>query len=150
MAVEATVADCRGNDLHRVIEDRLERAGATLLALPTTGWPSGMRCGWGEVVNDYREAYGWSAATVQPATPSAAAISAMDEAMSWLSLIPDSNQMARRIVAARSLVSAITGRHVFTWRRLGEKLSLHHTIVQRWHAQGIGHIVQALLVREIA
>jgi hypothetical protein len=54
----------------------------------------------------------------------------------------------RRIVGARSLVHPITDRHLFPWRRLGKALGADHKAVQRWHAQGIGMIVEALKAAE--
>jgi hypothetical protein len=51
---------------------------------------------------------------------------------------------APRFVDARSLVSPITDRHLFTWRRLGTLLGADHKAIQRWHAQGIDLIVKAL------
>ena len=44
--------------------------------------------------------------------------------------------MLRRIVGARSLVHPMTGRHLYSWRRLGTAIGADHKAVQRWHAQG--------------
>jgi len=71
----------------------------------------------------------------------------MDEATSWVSLIPLDRYVLRRIVGARSLVHPITQRHLFPWRRLGAALGADHKAVQRWHAQGVDIIVAALNVR---
>jgi hypothetical protein len=68
----------------------------------------------------------------------------MDEAMGWIGLIPDDRYVLRRIVGARSLVSPMTDRHIFPWRRLGAAIGADHKAVQRWHAEGIGLIVAAL------
>ena len=76
--------------------------------------------------------------------PSAASITRMDEALSWISLIPVEKYVLRRIVGARSLVHPISERHLFTWRRLGDLLGADHKAVQRWHAQGIDLIVHLL------
>jgi hypothetical protein len=123
---------------------RLEEAGATLLALPGTGWSTRLRSSSLEIVRTALEAYGWEAARIRPATPSAEKIDRMDEAMAWILLIPLDRYVLRRVVGARSLVHPITDRHLYTWRRLGVALGADHKAVQRWHAQGIAMIVAAL------
>jgi hypothetical protein len=123
---------------------RLEEAGATLLALPGTGWSTKLRSSSLEIVRTALEAYGWSEARIRPSVPSAEKITRMDEAMSWIPLIPLDRYVLRRVVGARSLVHPITDRHLFPWRRLGKALGADHKAIQRWHAQGIGLIVAAL------
>lgn len=123
---------------------RLEEAGATLLALPGTGWSTRLRGSSIEIVRTALEAYGWEASRIRPAVPSAAKIDRMDEAMAWIPLIPLDRYVLRRVVGARSLVHPITDRHLYTWRRLGVALGADHKAVQRWHAQGIALIVAAL------
>jgi len=123
---------------------RLEEAGATLLALPSTGYSTRLRTSSLEIVRTALEAYGWSDARIRPAVPSAERIDRMDEAMSWISLIPNDRYVLRRVVGARSLVHPLTDRHLYPWRRLGKALGADHKAVQRWHAQGISSIVAAL------
>jgi hypothetical protein len=123
---------------------RLEEAGATLLALPGTGWSTRVRSTSIEIVRTALEAYGWDAARIRPAVPSAEKIDRMDEAMAWVALIQDSRFVLRRVVGARSLVHPVTDRHLYSWRRLGTVLGADHKAVQRWHAQGIVMIVAAL------
>jgi hypothetical protein len=123
---------------------RLEEAGAALLALPGTGWSTRMRGSSLEVVRAAIESYGWTTNRIRPPVPSAARITRMDEAMSWLLLVPIDRYVLRRIVGARSLVHPVTERHLFPWRRLGAALGADHKAVQRWHAQGIDLIVTAL------
>jgi hypothetical protein len=127
------------------IEARLEHAGAVLLALPATGTrPAGFRCGMPPIVREYAQSYGWEQAPMRPAVPSAADIDAMDQALAWLSLIPTDRYVLRRIVAARCLVAPLTGRHLYSWRRLGRALGADHRAVQRWHADGIRCIARGL------
>ena len=124
---------------------RLEEAGATLLALPGTGWSTRLRSSSLEIVRTALESYGWTASTrIRPPVPSAERISRMDEAMGWISVIPLDRYVLRRIVGARSLVHPITERHLFPWRRLAAALGADHKAVQRWHAQGIGLMVAGL------
>ena len=139
---KAIVCDCP-IDADYVIF-RLEEAGATLLALPGTGWTTRLRGSSIEIVRTALEAYGWEAARIRPAVPSADKIDRMDEAMAWIPSIPLDRYVLRRVVGARSLVHPITDRHLYTWRRLGVALGADHKSVQRWHAQGITMIVAAL------
>jgi hypothetical protein len=128
-----------------LVIQRLEAAGATLLAMrDRSPWPAGFRSGMPEVLHDAREAYGWSTEPCRAALPDAVAIDAMDDAYRWLALIPQHRHVLRRIVAARSLVHPLTGRHIVHWRRLGEVIRADYRAAQRWHAQGIGEIVRAL------
>ena len=123
---------------------RLEEAGATLLALPATGWTTRLRSSSLEIVRTALEVYGSQAARIRPSVPGADKIDRMDEALSWIPLIPVERYVLRRVVGARSLVHPVTDRHLFTWRRLGKALGADHKAIQRWHAQGIGLIVAAL------
>ncbi len=67
---------------------RLEEAGATLLALPGTGWSTRLRASSLEIVRAAVESYGWSEKHIRPPIPSAARITRMDEALAWIPLIP--------------------------------------------------------------
>jgi hypothetical protein len=123
---------------------RLEEAGATLLALPSTGWTTKLRVSSLELVRAAVENSGWTEQRVRPAVPSASRISRMDEALGWITLIPLDRYVLRRIVGARSLVSPTTDRHLFPWRRVATAIGADHKAVQRWHRQGIDMIVAAL------
>ena len=129
---------------------RLEEAGATLLALPGSGWSPRLRSSSLEIVRVAIESYGWTTKRIRPPVPSAARITRMDEAMGWISLIPVDRYVLRRIVGARSLVHPITERHLFPWRRLAAVLGADHKAVQRWHGQGIDLVVSELNKREVA
>lgn len=140
---QAPAADVRPFDTE-LVTYRLEEAGATLLALPGSGWSTRLRSSSLEIVRTAIESYGWTANRIRPAIPSAARISRMDEAMGWISLIPIDRYVLRRIVGARSLVHPITERYLFPWRRLAAAIGADHKAVQRWHAQGIDLIVAGL------
>ena len=124
---------------------RLEEAGATLLALPTTGYSTRLKVSHLDVVREVCEASAEGGGRIRPPVPSAARISRMDEALGWIALIPRERTVLRRIVGARSLVNPVTERHLFSWRRLGGVVGADHKAVQRWHAQGIEMIVAAVL-----
>lgn len=136
-----TVTD--GDDAALVVV-RLEEAGATLLALPGSGYTTGMRCGMPEVIHDVREAYGWLSARVRPPIPSAQKIDRMEEAWGWLKYIPADRYVLRKIVGARCLVHPTTDRHLFSWPRVATAVGADRRAVQNWHAEAIGLIVAEL------
>ena len=117
---------------------RLEEAGRTLLALPPTGWTTKLRTSNIDVVRSAAESYGYNtSARLRPAMPDSQAITRMDEALAWLTLIPRDRYVLRRIVGARALISPLTDKHLYPWRRLATLLGADHKAIQRWHAQGI-------------
>ena len=106
---------------------RLEEAGRTLLALPGTGWSTRLRLSKLDIVHSALESYGWGAKAVRPAVPSASRITGMDEALSWIPLIPQQQYVLRRIVGARALVHPITDRHLVTQsRRVPRRFGAFH------------------------
>ncbi len=123
---------------------RLEEAGETLLALPGTGYSTKLRTSSLDIVRTALENYGWSESRIRPPVPSSTKITRMDEALAWILLIPRENYVLRRIVGARCLVSPVTERHLFPWRRLAVAMGADHKAIQRWHAQGISIIVAGL------
>jgi len=139
--------DTCGSHIGRLDADtviyRLEEAGSTLLSLLAPACRLGCPTG-ADVMRTALESYGWDVVRIRPPAPSSEKITRMDEAMSWLSLIPPEKYILRRVVGARSLVHPITDRHLFLWRRLSAALGADHKAVQRWHAQGIEMIMKAL------
>jgi len=123
---------------------RLEHAGRTVLALPGSGYTTGMKTGALDFVRTAVESYGYTRISIRPAAPTRRAITDMDESYAWLSLIPDSDVLSRRVVGARSLVSPITDRHLYSWRKLGNALRMDYKAVQGRHDQGIAQIVTEL------
>ena len=123
---------------------RLEEAGTTLLALPNTGPSTRLVQSGLEWVRDAAESYGAVRARLRPAIPSAAQITRMDQAYRWVSRIPEDKYVLRRVVGARSLVHPMTGRHLYSWRRLATAVGADHKAVQRWHSQGIDLITKVL------
>jgi hypothetical protein len=128
---------------------RLEEAGRSLLALPPTGYSTKLRLNTLDVVRSALEGYGWEAyrgeqVRMRAPVPDAARITRMDEALAWIPLIPQDRYVLRRIVGCRALVSPLTERHLYPWRRIGTLLGADHKAVQRWHAQGIDMIVAAV------
>lgn len=138
--------DAAGIDAAYLVQ-RLEAAGATLLALPQRGYSTRMSSGGLEFVREAMEAYGWSEARVRPAMPTSRAITAMDEAYGWMRFIPQDRFVLRRIVGARSLVHPVTDRHLFPWNRIGKLIGADHKAIQRWHAEAISLILREILRR---
>lgn len=134
----------------RAVIARLEEAGATLLALPQSGFSTRLRTSSLDVVRSALDAYGQGEARIRPPAPSARKIDEMEQALAWIPLIPLERYVLRRIVGARALVSPLTGRHVFTWRRLAASVGADHKAVQRWHGQGVAMIVAALATTALA
>ncbi len=128
---------------------RLEEAGRTLLALPASGYNTRCRTGSFDIVRSALESYGWSSQPIRPSIPPAAQITRMDEALGWISLIPQDRYVLRRVVGARTLVNPLTDRHLFSWRRLALVLGADHKAVQRWHALGIDMVVSAVNERQL-
>ena len=124
---------------------RLEEAGHTLLCLPRTGPTTTLRQTRHQYVADALESYAPSdAGRPRPPVPPATRITRMDQALAWIPLIPVDKLVLRRIVGCRCLVSPLTGRHLFSWRRLARLLGADHKAIQRWHATGIDTIVATL------
>ena len=123
---------------------RLEEAGRTLLALPNSGPSTRLKTSRLEIVRAAQDAFATGETRMRLPVPPAARITRMDEALSWITLIPVERYVLRRIVGARCLVSPLTERHQFSWRRLGQLLGADHKAIQRWHAEGIDLIVAAL------
>ena len=123
---------------------KLEEAGQTLLALPNTGPSTRLVQSGLEWVRDASESYGHAKLRLRPAVPSPAQITAMDEALAWIPLIPVDKYILRRVVGARCLVNPLTGRYLFAWRRIATAVGADHKAVQRWHAQGVALIVASL------
>ena len=126
---------------------RLEEAGCSILALPMSGHTTHLRASRMEWAEGIIQNSDWRRSKVRPAPPTAAQISRMDQAFGWLSLIPDEKFVLRRVLSARSLINPLTGRYLFSWRRIATAVGADHKAVQRWHAQGIDLLV-SLLNRE--
>jgi hypothetical protein len=128
-----------------MVGHRLEAAGMTLLAMRTpSAYPAGVRSAMPDVLREAIEAYGWTDEPSRAAVPDAAEITRMDVAYGWLRLIPQNRHVLRRIVAARSLVSPETCRHIMTWKRIAVLLGADSRAIKSWHTHGIAIIVGAL------
>jgi hypothetical protein len=123
---------------------RLEEAGRTLLAIPAASRLEKIRVSARFVgLRSSLEDVGYSSAKMKRHVD-ASSIDRMDETLAWLLLIPDDRYVLRRIVGVRLLVSPLTQKHLYPWRRLAAIMGADHVAVQRWHCQGIDLIVAGL------
>lgn len=120
---------------HEEVISRLEEAGRTLLSLPPERAAGHCRTSIWEYVRE--PVHSMALPRKSEPTPSPKDVSRMDEALRWPMLIPLDKFVLRRIVCARMMVSPLTGRHLFPWRRISTLLGADHKAIQRWHAQGI-------------
>jgi hypothetical protein len=140
----------RGPEVSRnYVVGRLEEAGRTILILPEAARWSRLTTHMQSFMAETIQREGYAAGALK-LTAEPAAIDRMDEAFGWLSLIAMDRYVLRRIVGARSLVNPLTGKHLYSWRRVAGLLRCDHKAVQRWHAQGIDLIVQVLRERHPA
>ena len=85
---------------------RLEEAGATLLALPGTGWSTRLRASSLEIVRAAVESYGWSEKHIRPPIPSAARITRMDDDSRLIELVGHGGDWATRLSSRHRAISA--------------------------------------------
>lgn len=120
------------------IETWLEWAGQRLLSLGTSSpKPKGYKTNWPDYVPDTR-AYGYSPERLRPAKVPSAEIALMDELLLLPQLVHDIT--ARRVVNARSLVTPVSGRYLYSWSRLSFMLHLDRRTVVRMHYNGLCEI----------
>ena len=65
---QTAAADARNFDTETVIH-RLEEAGASLLALPGSGWSTKLRSSSLDIVKSAVESYGWTTSRIRPTDP---------------------------------------------------------------------------------
>jgi Domain of unknown function (DUF6362) len=82
---------------------------------------------------------------LRPPVPSAEQITRMDEALSWLALIPNERHVLRRIVGLRSTTNPMTGAHLYSWLRIADTVRADCRAIKAWHKQGIDLIVNGLM-----
>jgi hypothetical protein len=122
----------------------LRRAGMTLMALPHTGPTLGIRLRSLEIVHAVEDAQE-ERRMVNRWQPSSHDIAAMDAVFpAWLQFIPVTNHKIRLTIGLRSLIRPSTERHIWTWKRIGDRLHCSDEWARQWHAKGVDMIVGAL------
>ena len=128
-----------------LVEARLLAAGRTLMALHVPGVrPGGYRSGMPEVLQEAIEAYGYNRVRARAAPPQAREIAAMDQALSWIRLLPADRVVMRRIVGARMLCRPEQDRPLLGWRVIAARVGASHEAVRGWHAIALTMIVGRL------
>lgn len=121
------------------INRRIEHAGATLRCLrikhPST-----------QLAQMRPEASPWDDNDLYP-MPSARDVTLMDEALSWMTLIP--NQVHRRLVSLRSKFHPTKMKHMHSWRMCGEIIQINHVSAKSWHGRAIALLADTLSGTEI-
>ena len=121
------------------------RPGARLMALHVPGVrPGGYRSGMPEVLQEAIEAYGYNRVRARTAPPQAREIAAMDQALSWIRLLPADRVVMRRIVGARMLCRPEQDRPLLGWRVIAARVGASHEAVRGWHAIALTMIVGRL------
>jgi hypothetical protein len=126
---------------------RIEHAGATLRCLRVRSPSTLLARGRIEIVQSAGAEMVPDRTRLAYPLPSARDVSLMDEALSWIWLIP--NQVKRRVVSMRSQFHPYQEKNIISWRRCGEILGADHKTVKIWHGQAIGVIAAALQGVEI-
>ncbi len=129
----------------RTVLDRLQTAHGTLAMLPMQRWPQGyaLNCSHlGLVLASGRQDRSAKASSLP--SPTRQAISEMEEALSWLDLLPDPPSDVRTAVQMRCLTSPYTGAIHMTWIAIGELLDCSHTHARTLCLEGISIITEAL------
>ncbi len=120
---------------------QLAEAGATLRALAVRGCaPGGYRTAWPGFRLDPEGEPPAGGERDRSPQPMPAAISAMDQVLTWPQLIPAGRVRERRAVLARA-----DGR---SWRRIGAELGLSHEGARKVHHAGVTRIAAALNRRQ--
>lgn len=128
------------------VQQRLEEAGATLLCIPAGRFsrPLMRTASWAEIARLFGDMTGELAAPEKRAwpTPSAARIAAMDDALPWLLLIAEEGP--RKLTAARLLTHPISGKPLYSWRKLAATTGVHRETLARWYENACDEIAVAL------
>ena len=98
---------------------RIEHAGATLRCLRVRSPSTLLARGRIEIVQNIGAEMGPERTRLAYPVPSARDVSLMDEALSWIWLIP--NQVKRRVVSMRSQFHPYQEKNIISWRRCGRE-----------------------------
>ncbi|GBQ32225.1 hypothetical protein HLH34_04365 [Gluconacetobacter azotocaptans] len=129
------------------VAGRLFEAACTLAAMPMHGLkPAGCRVAWPEVVAEAD--LNWINAIPDDAMrmprPTSDAISRMDEAMGWISMIDGDCINWRRVVCMRMIVHPISHRYRWSWRKIGDRLHIDHHTAKSWHSLAVAVIAKKI------
>lgn len=122
------------------VQSWLEWAGMRLLAMPGQNpFPASQRALWPDYPQDANTAYGYTDVPLRAGRPTKAEIPIVDEILTLPLLVQ--NQTERRIVQARSLVTPISQRYLYSWSKIARMLHTDRRAVIRWHMHGLRDII---------
>ena len=131
-----------------IVETRLYEAGRSLVALRVSGLrPATYRSGMPDFQREVVESYNVASADYRVSPPTAREIDAMDQALTWIQLLPGSNtdeMRVRKLVGARILCSPKTDRPFYSWRQLGKEIGASHTTAKTLFLDAVSTITRAL------
>ncbi len=144
------------------IRAKIESAGRTLTMFPVGfGRPQGHRSGWPETMKEmiiFMQDDGKGLEIIMPemevlkARASLREVTELDEVIGW---IQDYASYCRRRNIRPACVQLlwdamrhhhVSGRRIWSWRRLGRKYQISHETARRWYEDGVSRI--AMLQRE--
>lgn len=119
------------------VAEWLDEAAQTLAALPATGTRPSAKCvNWPDVLFDPEDLDWFRESDDRMPRPTAAQVRRMDAALSWMSLIGQSDIKLRRVINMRLVVHPISGMNRWNWEKIGEKMGVTDTTAKRWHKRG--------------
>lgn len=128
----------------REVRAIMESAGATIIAMQVKGaWPSGYRSCMPEVKREFSDLIGAAKENkISMPRPSLRAMSELDLAMDWLSHLGfycrDKNMSyVARAVSIGMLHHPLSGRRLYSWRAVAEKMHCSKNTAQAWYDDGI-------------
>jgi hypothetical protein len=121
----------------------LEWGGSRLLSMRLSSpSPKSHRVAWPEYAPDPNVAYGYGTNRLRAAIPSSEEIELMDAILALIAIID--TPLERRIVSARSLVTPITSKYLYSWSTLATMLHLDRRTVAGKYKRGLGLIHNGL------
>jgi len=136
------------------IKRRIEDAGETEIALRVTGcYPAKYKAAWPDYPQEPSESYGYNETTMKPPQPTASDITDWEEVMEWRFRLSKHCRRKKclhfaRMVVLGSLGDPITGKRLYSWRKIGKMIKRDHKTAKSWYDSGI-QMLTDLLNREI-
>lgn len=125
------------------IASRFDEAGMTLARLPGGMWTADMIAAVGD--DD-----GPLESEIEQRKPTPREIDRMDETLSWVAVLPAAPDPLRLLIQKRLVRSARTGRHRYSWRKLGRVLGVSHHTARDWHARALETIARKICVPHVS
>lgn len=121
------------------VKERLEDAGCTEMMLPSVSGPNSSGTYWPDYVNEYKDDIKHENTRLRPTLEQ---MNNWDEVMLWVPRLKNINH--RNAVRFRILINPHTGKHIYSWRQIGDKLNTSHETARQWYNHGVMHITRKL------